>query len=656
MIGERLLYGVAGVTFALYVVLGAPGVAWYDSGEFVAGVSSLGVTHPPGQPAYMVLARLAGLVPIGSLALRLTLLSAVCASFAAGGLAVFASRAAARMQGLPGGHVPLAGACAGLALGLSPALTLQAVRPELYSLVALLGVLAVLAVQSGGRRGVALAVVPLCVAGAVHHAILAAAVPGLALLALGRGTGSLKAALVATAALLPFGLGQFAWLPLRSLARPEVDFGVLRSFDRVVMAATGMGYSGSFRMEDGQLARNLREHLAVGVVDLGWVAVALAAGAGLWMLRRRPKQALVGVTFLLGGVMPTLLQGVFFPDNPDAHGYLLGPFAVVAAGAGVGAWLVVRALPRGGALPALLGAALLLGLVSGPLRGSLSLADRRGLHGPRRVAAELLHAATPGAVVLLGGDSWVMPALAARVHERRRPDVLVMGLQMVVPEALPDLAARSALPPSVAATWSPSTPLRAEHTVAALSVDLPVDLFVNDTYVPPPLLGAREPWGLLHRVHRASPGSGPGTPVTEAVLGRQLWEDLAAGDAWTRDVIGRDALTRRDLARGGFHRQRGDRELALRVLGRGSSTAPNPWDFVHLARHRLESGADAAGPSPIDPLADEAAAALLAGDLLGARERVDRVLAAQPTHPVGLLVAERLYTLGHHVSTQVSEP
>lgn len=658
MIGERLFYGVAGVTFVLYCVLAAPGVTWFDSGEFVAGVSSLGVTHPPGQPAYMVLGALASLLPVGSLALRLTLLSALCAALAAGGFAVFVSRAAARLQGLAGGHVPLAGLCAGLVLGASPSLGLQAVRPELYSLVALLGVLAVLAVQSGGRRGLSLAVVPLCVAGAVHHAILAAAVPGLALLALGRGRGSLRSALVTTGVLLPFGLGQFAWLPLRSLTRPEVDFGVLRSLDRVVMAATGLGYSGSFRMEDGQLARNVKEHLALGVVDLGWLAVVLAVGAGAWLLRRRPKPALVALTWLIAGTMPTLLQGVFFPDNPDAHGYLLGPFAVVAAGAGIGAWRLVQAVPSGGLVPPALGGALVLGLLAGPLGGTLAFADRRGMDSPRRIAAELLHEATPGAVVLLGGDSWVMPALAARVHERRRPDLLVTGLHMVVPEALPDLAARAPIPSQVAITWEPATPLRAEHTVAALiAAGPPVDVFVNDTYVPPTLLAAREPFGLLHRVHRA-PGAipGPAPAEAEARLGRRLWGDLGAGPAWARDPVGREALTRRDLARGGFHRARGDRALALRLLGRGSATASNPWDFVHLARHRLESGADEAGPTPVDRVADEAAAALLAGDLAGARERIDRVLASHPTHPVGLLVAERLYTLGHHVSTQVTDP
>ena len=92
----------------------------------------------------------------------------------------------------------LAGAVAGLAFGLGPAAVHQATRVELYGFMALLGIGAALLLQRGGRRGVALAVLPLAVAGAVHHAMLVAALPGFVLLALGRGRGSLRAG-VATA-------------------------------------------------------------------------------------------------------------------------------------------------------------------------------------------------------------------------------------------------------------------------------------------------------------------------------------------------------------------------------------------------------------------------------------------------------------------------
>ncbi len=665
MIGQHLFSGVAAVVFTLYVVLAAPGVTWFDGGEFVAGISGMGVTHPPGQPAYMVLGKIASLLPVGSVAFRLSLLSAFCAACAAGCLAVLVSRAAAKLDGLTSGHVPLPGAIAGLLFGVSPALALQGVRPELYALAVLLGLLGALAVQSGGRRGLALAVVPRGIAGAVHHALWAAAVPGFVLLPLGGGKGSLRAALIATASLLPFGLLQFLWLPLRSMARPELDFGVARTFERVLMAATGMGYARSYRLEEGQLARNLLEHARVMLLDLGWFALVAAAAATLLLLWRvKPRPLLVAVVFLVAGVLPTALQGVFFPENPDAHGYLLGPVAVCAAGAGLGCWMVLRALPVAGGASALIGGATLLAVSAAPLAQTVSVADQRHLDSPRRLAAELLHSATPGALVLLGGDSWILPALAARQQERRRPDVLVVGMHMLDALALPDLAARNPAVPTQftpeeqAAIGGAGTGLQHEPTLRAIVAHRPpVDVFVNDFFVAPDLLARREPHGLLLRLHRAAPGPPPPPPESfERLLEDEVLQGLSAGPGWAADRVGRETLSRRDLARAGLVLQRGDRELALRLLRRGSDVAPNPWDFIHLARHRLESGADVPGPWTTDTRAEQAAAALVDGDLEAARAGVDAVLAVQPTHPVALLTAERLFTLGHHVSTRTESP
>jgi hypothetical protein len=668
---DRLFLGVAAAVFVLDVVLAAPGVTWFDGGEFVAGVGPMGVTHPPGQPAYMVLAKLASLVPVGSLAFRLSMLSSACAAVAAGVLAALVSRTAGHL-GAAGEESPTAGAVAGLLIGVSPALTLQSGRPELYSLALMLGLLGALAVQSGGRRGLALAVVPLAVAGAVHHAMLAAAVPGFVLLALGRGRGSLRAALVATAALLPAGLLQFLWLPLRSMTRPELDAGVPRTLERVLMAATGASYARSYRLEDDQLVRNLVEHAQVFAADLGWVGLALAAvGLARLLWAGRLVHVLIGAVFFVAGLAPTALQGVFFPDNPDAHGYLLGPMCVVAAAAGLGARAVVSVVPRssgpsrrGGALAVAVLLALCAGALAAPLLRTLRVADRSHLVSPQRIAAEVLHEATPGALVLLGGDSWLMPALAARIWERRRPDVLVVGLHMLDGLALPDLATRS---PAIPASWTPAEQaametalpgLQHERTLRALLAHSPpVDVFVNDFFVAPELLALREPHGVLLRLHRA-PGSAPApdAAASERRLDRALFEPLRAGPGWGRDGPGRDALVRRDLARAGLYLSRGEGDLALEVLQRGSRTARNPWDFVHLARHRLESGADVPGPWATDTDAQRAAALLVDGDLDGARAAVDRVLATQPTHPVALLTAERLYTLGHHVSTDVEAP
>ncbi len=54
-----------------------PGIGFGDWGEMTTVPHVLGVAHPTGYPTYIVLAWLAELVPIGSIAFRANLLSAV---------------------------------------------------------------------------------------------------------------------------------------------------------------------------------------------------------------------------------------------------------------------------------------------------------------------------------------------------------------------------------------------------------------------------------------------------------------------------------------------------------------------------------------------------------------------------------------------------
>ena len=85
-----------GIAFLLlYVVTLSPSVAGGDSGELSAAVGAGGVAHPPGYPLHGLLGRLLALVPVGSVAYRVNLLSAVCGAGAVALLAA-AVQAAAR--------------------------------------------------------------------------------------------------------------------------------------------------------------------------------------------------------------------------------------------------------------------------------------------------------------------------------------------------------------------------------------------------------------------------------------------------------------------------------------------------------------------------------------------------------------------------------
>src|SRR5215813_3898218 len=82
---ERLLpskrttaYGLFVLASALYIWGLAPTIYWRDSPEFVTAVHLLGISHPAGSPTYSLFAKPLTFLPIGSIALRVNLFSALC--------------------------------------------------------------------------------------------------------------------------------------------------------------------------------------------------------------------------------------------------------------------------------------------------------------------------------------------------------------------------------------------------------------------------------------------------------------------------------------------------------------------------------------------------------------------------------------------------
>ena len=69
--------------FALYVATLAPTTAMWDASEYITAAYTLGIPHPPGNPLFVLLGRVASLLPFSSVAVRVNLLAAVCSAISA---------------------------------------------------------------------------------------------------------------------------------------------------------------------------------------------------------------------------------------------------------------------------------------------------------------------------------------------------------------------------------------------------------------------------------------------------------------------------------------------------------------------------------------------------------------------------------------------
>ncbi len=131
---------VLAVTLAgAYFLTMAPGLTWAndgaDGGDLIAAAATGGVAHPTGYPLYLLLARLFQLIPLGSLAWRTNLMSAVFAVGAAVLVYLIVRRETGRWP---------AGLVSGAAAGLAPLLWSQAVITEVHALQAFLVALVIL--------------------------------------------------------------------------------------------------------------------------------------------------------------------------------------------------------------------------------------------------------------------------------------------------------------------------------------------------------------------------------------------------------------------------------------------------------------------------------------------------------------------------------
>lgn len=399
----------------------APSVGWLDGGSLTASAWHMGVAHPPGEPGWLAPARLAMLLPVGDIAFRASLLSALSAALCALPLLWLG-----RAVGGDGGGGLLA---VGLAL-LGFGARMQAHRAEVYAPVALLLVLALAAAVCwrGARASGAIGFL-LGAAAGVHPLLAAAAAPAVLVARWLRSPFGLRDA----AAGLGFGVAGFAvygWLPLRAMANPSRAWGVPDSPSRFLDVLLGRTFAANFGGEGAWLDNVLVVAERHALSGLG-VAVLLAGAA--WVLRREdsdaaPRRALAVAAplWVVGNALTILPQNKAFGSNPDVLGYLFVGTLAVAPLAALGV-ARLRSSAVGTSIERLAPALVATGWIG---LGVVALdgvrASRSGNELPRTFATSLGYGLPPGTLLMTSGNNTAFLWTHLQGVERRRADLVVV--------------------------------------------------------------------------------------------------------------------------------------------------------------------------------------------------------------------------------------
>ena len=465
----RLPLLVAAITtltaLILYLRTLAPTVLVGDSGEFQFTGAILGVPHPTGYPLYTLLNKLFSFLPVGDVAYRVNLSSAVYAALACGlvtgivyhllsypGTAHWGNLRATPAGDAAATAPPLARAVvsvgAGLLLAAAGTLWAQALVARSYALNALLVALAVallLGWRATGRTRWWAAfwlVLGLCF---THHGTTIVLVPGYGLFLLAlevtarRGEpwrhrlGRWALGLGAFA----LGLTPYLFLAYRFVRGYTYYWGEPQTWADVLYLARGTPFQGQIfaypLTPDGQWARVIFGGDQI-VAQFGSVGALLALW-GLLRLLWLPRLRSVG------GLLLLLLLGNFaFAVNYGiiGHIYLIPSylFLAIALGFGMadGGWRMADWLKRlvpsairhpPSAISVVLGVGLVV-VALGLMAARLPAQDRSGDTAARDAALTFLAAATPHARVYVDWEA-ICVLRYYQFVEHRRPDLTLLS-------------------------------------------------------------------------------------------------------------------------------------------------------------------------------------------------------------------------------------
>jgi hypothetical protein len=389
----------------VYLPTLAPGLTWAnhgaDGGDLIAAAATGGVAHPGGYPTYLILARLFQFIPIGSLAFRTNLMSAVFAVCAA--LLVY--------EIVNTAHNRIAALTAAYAFGLSPLFWSQAVITEVYTLHVLFIALFLLFIVKDA-----------------HHFLFG--------LTFGLGLGNH----ITTFFLLPLlyhrekkflhqritgltlGALVYLTLPLRAMSHPPVNWGDPVTLKNFLWLVSGNLYQGQlFASTSTPLLGKLQTSAALFFEQFGIIGL-LVGFIGLVAFHKPTR--------LNYGMFWVALAFFLFPlayETRDSFVYLLPVFLCFSIWIGAGLAGLMDAAPR--INPAL--ALMLLALIG--IRAGWHWSQVDASHDARaeNFGRAVVSTVPQNAIVFAEGDQAALALWYYHYALKERPDMAVIATDLL---------------------------------------------------------------------------------------------------------------------------------------------------------------------------------------------------------------------------------
>jgi hypothetical protein len=453
----------------------APTVTLTDSGELIVAAYELGVAHPPGTPLWVMLAHLASIAPVGSVAVRINFSSAVFAALACAMLTLvvaellvtascFAAprrrnKAARQGRNIESSNVdgllvfaPAVGA--GLLMAFSRTLWAYATITEVYALNALLVLFVFFLVVRWRRRIIGTrtdssaavtthdtwiyaAAFVFGLAMGVHHVTVALTLPAIAVVVY--RTEGLKfftsrrllyAALISISALILV----YSYLPWAASRSPPMNWGNPRSLQEIWWHITGRQYRVFFTFSPATMGAQFVEFCRMAFHEFGfaWLPLTLfLAVAGLASAYKRDRTAF---WFLLLIVLADLAYSLSYEIAEDKDAYYLPAFISIAIAAGLGIrWLIQLAASRPSPMwrPYVAAAIAIVLTSTTAFAANWPFNNRRHYFIADDYVENLFSTIAPSGLMLTQDWQVASPMLYAQEIEQRRRDVKVVDINLL---------------------------------------------------------------------------------------------------------------------------------------------------------------------------------------------------------------------------------